>query len=69
MTVTQAKRLISEPVGSAILNDKCTDSRSQLFVPKRQERRKEGMPLRHVWKFENLVVGILAVGFLDKSLL
>ena len=23
-----------------------------MFVPKRQERRKEGMPLRHVWKFE-----------------
>ena len=24
-----------------------------MFVPKRQERRKEGMPLRHVWKFED----------------
>ena len=25
-----------------------------MFVPKRQERRKEGMPLRHVWKFEKV---------------
>jgi len=32
LTVTQAERLISEPGGSAILNDKCTDSKSQLFV-------------------------------------
>lgn len=32
LTVIQAKRPISEPIGSAILNGKCMDSKSQLFV-------------------------------------